>query len=377
MAKTHHGLEEILAHEVSMAGGFGVKPAKRAVYFSANLETLYRCNLVCSTALRFLVELKFYNARNDDELYNFAKRVRWTEMLDPSQTFLVSSTVYSPVFKHSHFAALKIKDAIVDTFRDASLPRPNVDTSNPDVVVHVHIANQNVSIMLDSSGESLHKRGYRITGMPAPLNEVLAAGMIRLSNWNPETEFIDPMCGSGTLAIEAALLASNTPVNYRRSSFSFQNWPNYKHALWEQIFNKELEKVAPPKAPIWGADISSRAVYASKDNAEAAGMSEYITFKKADISETKPTQSEGVIMMNPPYGERLQPAEINDLYAKIGTQLKHYYSGFSAWILSSNLNALKFVGLRPSQRLSLFNGALQTKFMHFSLYDGSKKTKKQ
>lgn len=377
VGKTHQGLESILAKEIEVAGGQKVKVGRRAVFFYANQEILYRANLTCSTALRFLVELHTYEAKTDDALYRGAKKVAWEKILSPEMTFAVDSVTYSSFFTHSHYAALRLKDAIVDSFRSKNMSRPNVDTDKPDVRIHLHIANERVNLMLDSSGESLHKRGYRVNNVTAPLNECLAAGLVKLTGWKGQSEFIDPMCGSGTFAIEAALMATNTPVNYRRGHFGFQTWMNYSHELWESIVDKALDERLEIDVPIRASDISGRALEASRNNASAVGMQEIITIFKSDFQDVTPLTQKGTFVVNPPYGERLRPDDIQMQYKALGDHMKGAYSGFSAWILSSNLNALKFVGLRPSSKLTVFNGALQTKFLGYDLYQGSKKAKKQ
>lgn len=377
VGKTHQGLESILAKEIEMAGGKKVRIGRRAVFFYADQEILYKANLTCSTALRFLVELYSYEAKTDEALYRGAKKVAWEKVLSPEMTFSVDSVTYSSFFTHSHYAALKLKDAVVDYFRSKDMSRPNVDTDKPDVRIHLHIANERINLMLDSSGESLHKRGYRVNNVMAPLNECLAAGLVKLTGWKGNSEFIDPMCGSGTFAIEAALMATNTPVNYRRGHFGFQTWMNYNHELWENIVDHALDQRREIDVPIRASDISGRAVEASRNNVSAAGMQEIITLSKSDFQDVEPQTQKGTFVVNPPYGERLKPDDIQMQYQALGDHLKSTYSGFSAWILSSNLNALKFVGLKPSSKLTIFNGALQTKFQGYDLYAGSKKAKKQ
>lgn len=375
VGKTHQGFEQLLADELQELGIGPVKLGRRAVFFETNLSGIYKANLHCATALRFLVEIAFYSAKDDDTLYQKAKQVSWERFLHLEQTFAVDATVFSAVFSHSHFASLRIKDAIVDHFQQKHGLRPSVNTKNPDVVVHLHIAEDNITLLVDSSGGSLHKRGYRIQSVPAPLNEVLAAGLVRLSGWNKKTPFYDAMCGSGTFAIEAAFYASNAPVNSLRPHFGFQEWDNYNHKLWLEMVNKAKRSQLKITAPIFASDMDRRAVRATQNNVTAAQLLDHINIEHQDFFELQPSEDQGMVVLNPPYGERLKPIEINDQYAQIGSQLKKHFTGFNAAILSANVDALKCIGLKPKSKLTFFNGPLQTKFFVYDLYKGSRKTR--
>lgn len=374
-AKTFHGIENVLADELEKLGAGNIKPLTRAVSYTGDKELLYKSNLHLRTALKVLVPVYYFNAKSEAALYNKVFEYDWSKHLKIDQTFAISSAVHSDRFRHSKFVALKVKDAIVDQFRKRYGRRPSVDVDNAEIRFNVHASGTDFTISLDSSGDSLHKRGYRSRGHDAPLNEALAASMILLSGWNKELSLLDPMCGSGTLLLEAGMIACNIPPGINRKSYSFMNWPDYDDNLWIRIYNDTKVGIASPTIDLRGSDLSAEYIDLSKASARMIGLSNKINFYTASFEDVKPASDSGVIVMNPPYGERLNQKDINAFYKMIGDNLKQKFSGFDAWILSSNKDALKNVGLRPSQKLTLFNGALECKYQKFSLYKGSLKRK--
>lgn len=365
IAKTLFGLEEILAAEIKELGGENIEILKRAVSFTGNDKLLYETNLWLRTALRILVPIHMFRVKDEKELYLRTKEYKWNEIISPDNTIAVDSTVSSDNFNHSKFAALKVKDAIVDKIRNKFGKRPNVDTQNPDYRINLHIFNEDATISLDSSGDSLHKRGYRLAQIDAPLNEVLAAGMIKLAGWNANNDFYDPMCGSGTLLMEAAAIAANIPPGLMRK-FGLMNWSDFNNELWQSI----LQNVKPvkPTIDIYGMDNSAKAFVISRKNILNAGFEDYIHLKKDNFFNLKPKSDEGTLIFNPPYDERMKQDEIIDFYQKIGDKLKHDLKGFDAWIISGNLSAFKHLGLKPSARIPLYNGKIECRYNHFGLY---------
>ena len=375
LAKTLHGLEEVLAEELELLGATDIIPLKRAVSFQGNKELLYKCNLHLRTALKILTPIYHFKAYNERSLYNKVEQFDWSKVLSIDQTFAIDSVVFSKQFTHSKYVALKVKDAIADQFRKKSGERPSVDTKNPDVQLNVHCANENFTISLDSTGAPLNQRSYRDNQHKAPLNEVLAAGMLKLADWNKDIPLIDPMCGSGTFLIEAAMIATNTPPGIKRKQYVFMKWEDFDKELWEKIYNEAIENITKAEFSISGSDISQQAIDISRQALLNFDFNRDIKLVKSNFNELRPQSENGVIIINPPYGERLRETDIFALYKMIGNQLKQCYNGFDAWILSANKDALKHVGLRPSKKLTLFNGALECKFQRFSMYKGSLKQK--
>lgn len=375
IAKTLFGLEEVLADELSNFGADKITISNRAVSFEADLKILYKINLGTRTALRILFPIKSFYAKNPDQLYNKSKEYGWSNLIKVNDTFLVDSVVNSKNFKHSKYAALKLKDAIVDKIRSQKGKRPNVDTINPAFKINLHIENEKCTVSLDSSGESLHKRGYRLSGERAPLNEVLAAGMILLSGWDKNSPFIDPMCGSGTLPIEAAMIALNIPPNLNRDKFGFMNWKSFDEPTYQNAKHELQSKIKDNCETILGNDKDSKTLISAEENSRRAGVNNVIKFTKGDFFDNSTFYENGTLICNPPYGERLKPEAIENFYSKIGDTLKNNYNGFNAWILSSNKPALKKLGLRTSRRLVLYNGSLECKYHNYKLYKGSLKKK--
>ncbi len=372
IVKTYFGFEELLADELQALGAQDIEILRRAVQCTVDKRLMYACNYQLRTALFVLRPIAEYIANNEDELYEGAKQIDWDQYLDINQTFAISSVTFGDIFTHSHYAGLKLKDAIVDTFREKRNRRPSVDTNNPDVRIELHVAQNQVSISVNSSGETLSKRGYRTKQTKAPLNEALAAGIIKLSGWTPDQAFFDPMCGSGTFPIEAALMATNSPIGKFRS-FAFQKHHDFDPELWQEVKAEADAGIKRIPFNIKGADKNQLAVRVSQSNARGVGFEKDIYFERKNVLNTESKGGEGILIMNPPYGERLEDAdEMEAFYADLGTHLKHNYEGWDAWVFSGNLDALKCFGLRPSRKIKLFNGNIECSLRHFPLYKGKK-----
>lgn len=375
IAKTLFGLEEVLAKELQSMGAQDVEKGNRLVKFKGDLGFLYKANLNARTALRFLVPIAEFQIRSEDHLYKQLRKLEWSEYMTQHQTMVIDAQVHSRQYRNSMFMALKCKDAIADYFRDNTGKRPDVDKENPDVRFHLHIQDRFVTLSLDSSGESLHKRGYRQMTNAAPINEVLAAGILKLTGWTEHGTLMDPMCGSGTLLIEAALMAHNIPANIFREEFAFERWENFDENLWDKIREISLNKEKNFHGQILGRDKAPSAIQKAIYNVEKALFEGIIDIEAGDFFRSPKPAEKGTIIFNPPYGERLPHAE--DFYSKIGDRLKKEYQGYEAWIISSDLEAVKSIGLRPSRRIKLFNGSLECKLLKYEMYSGSKKAKFQ
>jgi putative N6-adenine-specific DNA methylase len=377
VATTFSGLEGILAEELDALGAQDTAIGLRAVTFKGDIELMYKANLWCRTALRILVPVKSFPAKDEHELYKEVQKIDWSEYMTVQDTFSIDAGVSTSTINHSKYAALKTKDAIVDQFRDRFNERPSVDVVHPTLRLNVRIARDNCSLSLDSSGEILYKRGYRDTVNVAPLNEVLAAGMILLSGWNKKSNFVDFMCGSGTLLAEAGLIARNIPPGIFRNEFGFERWKNFDSGLWERVLDEAAsKKISQLDFKIIGNDIEPRAIRVARQNIEQAGLGKVVEFSSKPFQDLIPPEGGGIALVNPPYGERIQPEDINKMYKEIGDALKQKFSGYDAWILTSNLEAAKHIGLRPTRKIALFNAALECKFLKFSIYDGTKKLHK-
>jgi len=369
-ATTLAGLEEVLAQELIEIGADEVQIGRRSVYFSGDVKMLYKANYCLRTALRILVPIDSYKIYSVDDLYQRAKNFKWEELFDCDQTFAIQSTVFSDLFDNSMYASLKLKDAIVDRFRYKFDKRPNVDSKNPDVLINLHISAEFCTISLDSSGESLHKRGYRVGQNEAPMSEVLAAGLLRLSDWDQKSELIDPMCGSGTIAIEAAMLANAIYPGSIRKNFGFKNWRSFKPELFKWI-EDEVQPVAQTPVKISASDILRRNIDIASKNADEAGVASLIDFKVLDFKLLEPASEKPFLLFNPPYGERMTPDDTN-FYGMIGERLKHHYTNATVWMISTP-QCLKSIGLRPSRKIPILNGSLECSFRKYELYSGSKK----
>jgi len=374
IATTMFGLEEILANELKELGATEVQILNRAVSFSGSQAILYKVNIGTRTAMRVLKNLKSFRVTGEESLYEVIYNMKWEEHFSVKDSFMINSSVNSPLFRHSHFVSQKTKDAIADRFRKITNLRPSVNTSDPDITINIHISNDRADVSLDSSGEPLFKRGYRAAQFAAPLNEVLAAGMIIMTGWDGTVPFIDPMCGSGTLPIEAALIGKKIPPGIFREKFGFMKWKDYDEVLFRHIIESMLNPIELISA-IYASDISQEAIDLTRKNIKKALLEEFIQIKKQDFKEVVPPKEGGIVIMNPPYGERLKENEINLFYKAIGDTLKKNFSGFDVWILSGNTEALKFFGLHPEKKIELLNGSIKCKFQKFSIYSGSKKHK--
>jgi putative N6-adenine-specific DNA methylase len=370
-AKTFSGLEPVLAKEIEVVGGKNIKEGKRAVHFEGNLELIYKSNYSLRTALRILKEIAVFQFRDLDQFYLRCKEINWLKHMAINQSFVINSTVSSSrEFRNSMYAALKVKDALADHFREKTGKRPNVDTKQPEIYIHVHIYGNNCILSLDSSGESLHKRGYRASQGKAPLNEVLAAGMILLSGWNGTADFIDPMCGSGTLPVEAAMIARNIAPGLFRKEFAFENWQGFNLQLFEKIKASQQTKTFDKK--IYASDILKENVLIAQANARRARVFNCIEFQSCDMKNLDIGTNNATIIINPPYGERLNQENMDVLYGMIGERLKHQFAGNTAWLLTSNKEHLKNIGLKAAKKLQLFNGALDCTFVSYPLFSGKR-----
>ncbi len=377
VAKTFWGLEEVLAQELKTLGAQNVIVGNRAVEFQGNLLTLYRANLWSRTALRILCAIHSFSAQNEDELYHGVQSIDWQDYMEVGDTFAVDSVVNSETFTHSRYVALKTKDAIVDQFRDRLGRRPFVNVKTPDLQVHIHIAKQQCNLLIDSSGEPLYKRGYRKNTGGAPLNEVLAAGLLELTGWQGDGHFVDPMCGSGTLLCEAALKVCRKAPGLLRESFGFMRWQNFDTTQWERLCQEAQKIQREPTFKFVGSDYSARVLEYAAENIERAGLDEYISLSRKDFMEKVPPTPSGnsIVVTNPPYGERLQPEDVVALHRRFGDALKQHYQGYTAWILSGNKEAIARVGLRTFRKHSVMNGAIPCKFHGYQLFKGSWKDK--
>ena len=378
VAKTLFGFEELLSKELIQLGARDVKSGVRNVSFSGDTGFMYKANLGLRTAIKILKPIKSFRVSNEQDLYDQVYKMDWDQYLKPTGTLAIDATVHSQIFTHSLYIALKTKDAIVDKFRNTTGVRPDVDLQFPDLKINVHIDRQMCTISLDSSGDSLHKRGYKTATNIAPINEVLAAGMIMLSGWDGQTDFMDPMCGSGTILAEAAMIACNIPPNLMRKEFAFERWQDWDVDLFEKIEESLLGKTRDFHHKIIGYDKSPSAVSKARENIKNAHLDEFITIKHEDFFKTQKGGEEKLHMVfNPPYGERLESLNVEEFYSNIGNTLKQGYPNTEAWFITSNLEALKFVGLRPSRKIKLFNAKLEARFCKYDIYEGSKKAKKQ
>lgn len=377
VAKTLYGLEEILAKELRQLGASEVVIGTRNVSFMGDTGFMYKANLCCRTAIKILKPITVFNVFTEDDLYKRVYNIPWEDYMNTKGSLAVDATVFSKQFTHSKYISLKTKDAIVDRFRDKEGTRPNVDLDHPTLRINIHIDRNICTVSLDSSGQSLHKRGYKVANTIAPINEVLAAGMIMLSEWNGQCDFLDPMCGGGTILIEAAMIACNIPPNLNRREFGFENWIDFDFDLYKLIEDSALKKIRDFNFKIFGYDIDAFVLSKAKENIKSANLQEFISVRKQNFFESKKeTEKPMYLVFNPPYDERLQ-VDTEVLYSSIGTTLKHNYPGTQAWMITSNMEALKHVGLRPSRRIKLYNGKLESKFVKYEMYEGSRKAKKQ
>lgn len=378
VAKTLFGMEELLAQELRQLGASSIELGTRNVSFEGDTGFMYKANLCCRTAIKILKPITAFNIFTEEDLYKKVYEMPWENYMDVKGSLAVNATVFSDVFTHSQYIALKTKDAIVDRFRDREGVRPDVDLDHPTLRINVHIDRNICTISLDSSGESLHKRGYKVESTLAPINEVLAAGILMLSGWQGQCDFLDPMCGSGTMLTEAAMIACNIPPNLNREEFGFETWPDFDVDLYEKIEEAALKKVRDFPHKIYGFDSDPVAVHKSKENIKSANLQEFIEVRQQDFFESEKQGEKSLYMVfNPPYDERISVNDIQEFYSSIGNTLKRGYPGTQAWMITSNMEALKFVGLRPSRKIKLFNGKLESKLVRYEMYEGSRKASKQ
>lgn len=376
IAKTMAGLEDVLAEELTSLGADELQIGRRMVSFSGNQALLYRANVFCRTALRILKPIHTFKAKNTDEVYAEIKKFEWADYMTQDSTFAIDAVVFSTLFTHSKFAAYRVKDAIADYFTQRAGKRPSVSITNPDILINVHIAENVCTISLDSSGESLHKRGYRVAQTEAPLSEVLAAGMILKTGWRGQSDFVDPMCGSGTLLIEAAMIAMNIPPGIYRSNFGFEKWNDFNADLFDTIYNDDSGE-REFKYKIYGSDISDKAVEIAAENIKSAGVGKYIELKTMAMQQyTKAPAENGILVTNPPYGERIKEDDLLGLYSMIGERLKHVFMGYTAWVISYQSACFAQLGLKPSRKIPLINGSLECEFRKYDLFAGKRYEKK-
>ncbi|MEM0516721.1 MULTISPECIES: THUMP domain-containing class I SAM-dependent RNA methyltransferase [Aequorivita] len=378
VAKTLFGMEELLAQELRQLGASSVEIGVRNVSFEGDTGFMYKANLCCRTAIKILKPISAFNIFTDEDLYKKIYEMPWENYMDVKGSLAVNATVFSEVFTHSQYISLKTKDAIVDRFRDREGIRPDVDLDHPTLRINIHIDRNICTVSLDSSGESLHKRGYKVESTLAPINEVLAAGVLMLAGWQGQCNFLDPMCGGGTMLTEAAMIACNIPPNLNRDEFGFETWPDFDVDLYEKIEEAALKKVRDFPHKIYGYDSDPVAVHKSKENVKSANLQDFIEVKKQDFFESEKEGDKALYMVfNPPYDERISVKDVEEFYSAIGNTLKRNYPGTQAWMITSNLEALKYVGLRPSRKIKLFNGKLEAKLVRYEMYEGSRKASKK
>lgn len=377
IVKTFAGLEPILAEELRGLGATDVKELKRAVGFESDKRMMYRANYELRTALRVLMPIDSFTAYSEQDLYEGIRETDWSKFMGVTDTLAVDAVANGEVFRHSKYLAQLTKDAIVDQFRDRDGRRPSVNTVAPNLRISINAHGTKIIVLLDSSGDSLHRRNYRRDTVEAPLNEVLAAGMILHSGWDGNGHFVDPMCGSGTLPIEAAMIARHIPPQFKRENFGFFKWPDFDKKLWNEVKKEADDKIKPFRYDIMGFDIDSRARNSTSVNLMSSGLEQAIKVDKIAFEKLMPPHPTGTLMMNPPYDERLKLEDTNAFYESIGDRLKKVWPGWSAWIISSNRDALKHIGLKASRKKTLFNGALECSFQQFELYEGTMEQPKE
>lgn len=371
LAKTFRGLEEVLAAELVGIGANNVQLQRRAVSFTGDKALMYKANLCCRTASRILKPILSFDASNPDEVYEQVKKINWSDYMSVDSTFAIDSTVFSDVFRHSKFVSYRVKDAIADWFTEKYDRRPSVRIDGAQLMINIHIAEHHCTLSLDSSGESLHKRGYRVAQTEAPLNEALAAGMLLMAGWKGQSNFVDPMCGSGTLLIEAALIALNIPPGIYRSSFAFEKWSDFDEELFDSLYNDDSYE-RPFDFKIYGSDNSPRAIKIAEQNVKSTGLSKYIELQVMPVQKLEAPAENCMIVTNPPYGERITSDDIYGLYASLGTTVKHKFAGSTVWVISSHEECLDKIGLKPTERIRLLNGSLDCWYCRYDIFAGKR-----
>lgn len=371
VAKTLDGFEGVLEKELRQLGAQDIKPLKRAVSFKGDTGFLYKANLWLRTALRILKPIAGFEVNSQEEFYNRIKKLPWEKWLSENQTFRVNATIHSELFTNSQFVELRTKDAIVDRFRERTGQRPSVQLQFPDLYVQIHLNGNRVTVSLDASGEPLFKRGYEREAGPAPINEVLAAGILLMSEWRPPLTLLDPMCGSGTFLIEAALIGRNLPPCIYRKDFAFMKWADYDAALFELIKESAFKKAKDGDLPIFGSDNNGWVLEKCASNLERALFDEDVRIRRADFLERTPPAPNGIVVMNPPYDIKIH-SNNEALYKGIGATLKHQYTGWTAWILTGDLESVQHIGLKPSRKIKLKNGALDVLLLKYEMFAGKR-----
>lgn len=378
VAKTVFGLEEVCMQELQGIGATDIEKHNRAVSFKGDLSVLYKANYLVRTALRILVPVISFDVENEHQLYDKVKKIKWEDYLDVNDTLAIDCVLNTQIFNHSQFIAQKTKDAIVDRFRDRFGKRPNVDLAQPTLRIHLHIYQNTCNIAFDSSGDSLHKRGYREKTNLAPINEVLAAGLVLLTGWDKQCDFIDPMCGSGTIPIEAAMIAANIPCGTHRAHFGFMQWKKYlpfNDEMWQQIKQEAHSQIKTENiAHVYGSDISHNVARKAKENVNRANVAHIVKIRNVDMQFYEIENDGGVVLLNPPYGERMVQDDIATLYKTIGDTFKHRFTGYNCFLITSNMKALKYVGLKASRKIPVYNGPLECRLVKYEMYSGTKRT---
>lgn len=377
VATTLAGLENVCAAELEALGAQEVLPLKRAVQFRGDKLLVYRMNYCSRTALRILVPLAEYAVNTTDEYYRMLTGYAWEKLFTCEQTFAVEVVGSHPAFTNSMFAAQKCKDAVVDRFRKIYERRPGVDLDRPDLRIHIHLQKDRIVVSLDSSGDPLFKRGYRKGTVPAPLNEVLAAGLIMLSGWDRQMPFFDPFCGSGTIPIEAALMAKQVPAGFFREHYGFMRWGDFDETLWKKVRSWADEQQRTPATSVFASDIDMRNLGIARRNMESAGVADMIKTSRSSFEEYAFPAGPGMIVTNPPYGERLRPFDMVAQYKAIGDTLKQHCAGYQAWLIGSDMETMKYIGLKPDKKIVIFNGPLECRFLKFTVFAGSRKAMKE
>ena len=378
IAKTFAGCEETLCTELEALGATETRLLTRAVEFEGDITLLYKANLCCRTALRILRPMYAFEAADEEMLYQEIRNIDWSQHLRLEQTFAINTTLNQSNLNHSLYVSLKAKDAIADQFRDRYDQRPDVDTENPDLRIHLHIYDNHCTLSFDSSGESLHKRGYRDYTNQAPINEALAAALVLQSGWDKKSPLADFMCGSGTILIEAAFIALNIAPNKFRKKFGFESWNDFDKNIWEQVRKETISaEVTDEQLQLYGSDVSGTVLDKARQNIREAGLEPFIRLKKCTFEKFPVPAPHGMLITNPPYGLRIEPRDIMEMYQEMGNKMKRDFSGWTCWIFTGNLEVAKFIGLKPARKIKLFNGPIECRFLKFEIYEGSKKLKKQ
>jgi putative N6-adenine-specific DNA methylase len=379
LAKTFFGLEDVLEKELEKLGARDVIKHNRAVSFTGDIGFIYKCNLNLRTALRILVTIAEFEVADEQSLYNEIKKIDWEQYMSVDDTLAIDCVLNTPLFTHSQYISQRAKDAIADQFREKYAKRPSVNLEKPTLRFNIHIYDNKCSVAIDSSGESLHKRGYRDKTNLAPINEALAAGLVLLSGWDKRRNFIDPMCGSGTLLIESALIAANIPPGYYKQDFGFMRWTRFlafDENLWKTIYDSAISRIITGIPKLFGGELSHNVVRIAKENVKLARVEDMVNIRECDIKDFEAPEGGGVVIVNPPYGERMHKDNIDELYKSIGDTFKKRFTGYDCWIISSNKEALKNVGLRPSRKIPIYNGQLECRFMKYEMYSGTKRVER-